>query len=213
LTQGSVAPNALLSAKGINYAPYAAHEEVEAVGNLDRAWRPLAGTVGQRATAVPADHLDTRVLTQPGRERPRGRLRQQVDGPVAFVIDQDQAVLPTATMRPLIDAEDAWRAGGKRFGSLPHQPQQRHPAGAQVQAPDQPGTRPTAERQADRLQERRQEAATASVGGDQRRQPLAEDAAWAPGEDAAKAARGHVEQHTRSTPAQVGDVPLVAAVH
>src|SRR5919202_5399845 len=129
LTQGSVAPNALLSAKGINYAPNAAHEEVEAVGNLDRARCALAGAVGQRATAVPADHLDARVLTQPGRERPRGDVRKQVDGPGAFLVDQDQAILPTATMRPLIDAEDAWGAGGRWFGSLPHQPQQRHPAG------------------------------------------------------------------------------------
>jgi hypothetical protein len=186
---------------------------MEAVGNLDCVRRTLAGTVGQGSTAVSADHLHARVLPEPGSKACRGRLRQQVDGSVAFLIDEDQGVVSTATMGPLIDAEDARRADGRRFRSLAHQPQQRHPTGTQVQASDQSGTRPPAECQSDRLQELRQEMAAASVDGDQRWQPLAEDTPRAGGECAAKAAREHAEQNTRAAPAQVGNVPLVAAVH
>jgi hypothetical protein len=115
-------------------------------------------------------------------------------------------------MRPLVHPEHAWRAARGRIGCSPHQAQQRHPTGAQVQAADQTGTRPATQGQANRLQERGQHDGPAGVDGDKRRQPLAEDPARAAREHAAETPRQDAQEDAGLTPAQVGDPPFVPAV-
>ena len=74
LTQGSVAPNALLSAKGINYAPNAAHDQVEPVRNLHPVGRatPTSVGVGFGTVACQNPHQGVRTASWP---RPLRRVR------------------------------------------------------------------------------------------------------------------------------------------
>src|SRR3989442_7328513 len=69
LTQGSVAPNTLLSAKGINYAPDTAHQNVESVSNLDGPWRSSTGALRIGPGPIAADDLDPSLCSHPLGER------------------------------------------------------------------------------------------------------------------------------------------------
>jgi hypothetical protein len=104
LTQGSVAPNALLSAKGINYAPYAAHGQMEAVCHLDGVGRAFSIGTG----VVPHDDLPARMLTKPAGEILGGAIVEQIDRPMRLQVEQQGAIaalLPT--QRHIVDAQHA----------------------------------------------------------------------------------------------------------
>ena len=141
-------------------------------------WPPARSRLGVHPTPIPTQYLNPAVLPEPLHDRRHGGLGQQLDRSVLIQVHEHGAVHVTAPEGPVVHAQHARRGCGV-LGGHAHQPQEGHPTGAQVQAPDQAGTRSPAESQAYCLQERRQQAGAAGVHRDQRWQPLAEDAARA----------------------------------
>ena len=78
------------------------------------------------ATAEHAvDVVQTTAMEQPGCERVRSAIRQQVDDPAPLKVADDRAVACTAPPCPVVDANDV-RQGRADIGGLgPDHPQQR----------------------------------------------------------------------------------------
>jgi hypothetical protein len=95
LTQGSAAPNSLLSAKGINYAPNTAHGQVKAICHLDGVWRSLACTTGVLAGTIAADELWSLVLRKPRAQRRSRAVRQEVHNLTGGHVDYHRTVAAT----------------------------------------------------------------------------------------------------------------------
>lgn len=70
-------------------------QHVPAVSDLDSPRRALAGTVGIGAGAVAGDHLDARVGPEPGSQRLGRAVRQQVENPIPFKVDEHRPVAMT----------------------------------------------------------------------------------------------------------------------
>jgi hypothetical protein len=112
-------------------------QQVEAVGHLHRGRGGPARRLRERAAAVTAEHPDVRVVAQPCGQGGAGGVGEQVHGPVAFEVHQDQAAGAPATMRPLVHAEESGRPARRRLRRPAHQAQQRGAAGAEVQPTQQ----------------------------------------------------------------------------
>ena len=80
-------------------------------GAAKRIGRSLAHTVGIGTCTVACDHFDTRVLAEPGSQRFRLPIRQEVDHLVAFQIDQNSSVAMPAAPSPIIDSQNLPQAG------------------------------------------------------------------------------------------------------
>lgn len=63
---------------------------MEWVSNLHDVWRTDPFAEGERATAVAADDLDTWMRAQPGSERGRVPVRQQVPRATALQVEMDR---------------------------------------------------------------------------------------------------------------------------
>jgi hypothetical protein len=99
------------------------------------AVRDLAGLRGAGASSVgvgpgpvPGDHLDAGVPPQPGRQRARLPIRQQVDHRMTFQVHEHRAVAVAAAQRPVVHPEHAGRRARGRLRPG-HQPQQGVRAG------------------------------------------------------------------------------------
>ena len=79
--------------------------------------------VGVEGTAIPTDDRHRGMLGQPGRQTVRRALGQEVEHLMVLQIDEDGAIALPPPPRPLIDANDLRRRGGRRRGRL-HQPQE-----------------------------------------------------------------------------------------
>ena len=66
-------------------------QQVPAIGDLYGVGSPLTDPVRVGTSAITRDDFDTRMSTQPGRERRRLTVRQQIDDLVLLQIDQDNA--------------------------------------------------------------------------------------------------------------------------
>jgi hypothetical protein len=77
----------------------AAHEQMEPVGDLHGLRCTRTGTLGVGAGAVAADDLDLGMLLEPGTQRRRLAVGQQVDDFMAFQIDEDGAVAQQTILR------------------------------------------------------------------------------------------------------------------
>ena len=98
------------------------------VRDLHRLRCASPGAVGICSRPVPADHLGARVGAQPGGERLRFPVGQQVHRPVRAHVHQHAAVDMPTPEREIIDPEHGNPAhGGVRQGA--DQPQHRGPAG------------------------------------------------------------------------------------
>ena len=104
--------------------------QVPAVGDLDRLRRAAGAAVGVDPGPVPADHLRSRPGRQPGGERVRRPLAQDVDGPAGLDVDQQRPVTAALAQRELIHAQHPRRRADGRVGHRPDQADQRHPAHA-----------------------------------------------------------------------------------
>ena len=100
----------------------AAHQQVEAIGDLDGIGGALASAFRIRLGAIAHDDLDTGMLLQPSGERLCLPSFEEIDGPMTFQVHQDGAVPVAATQRKVVDAQDAGRREGGLL-SLPFQPQ------------------------------------------------------------------------------------------
>jgi hypothetical protein len=121
---------------------------VEAVGDLHGAGGALPSAVGVGAAPIPADDGGGAVLGEPGREG-RGRpVVEQVDRPPALQIDHEGAVPVAPPEGEIVDAEHD-RAGHRRGGRRPDQPDQGRAAGADRPPGGEPRPRAAAERHPD----------------------------------------------------------------
>nr|WP_236771027.1 hypothetical protein [Agrobacterium tumefaciens] len=90
-------------------------QKVPTIGNLLCFRCSLPGSSRIRASSVPGDDFNTRMIRKPFRERVLLAVGQQIDNVVRFQIDQDRLVTLPAPPSPVIDSEDPWRlaiAGG-----------------------------------------------------------------------------------------------------
>ena len=107
MTQGSAAPNTLLSAKGINYAPNTAHAQVESVSNLYGVGGAASAGIGVGFGSITDKDLDARMCPEPGDERLSFACFQDVDGRVSFQVDQQRAIRLASAERKIVDAQHA----------------------------------------------------------------------------------------------------------
>ena len=104
--------------------------------------RPACG-FGVDATAVSADDLGARMLSQPPGYRFGFTIRQQVDDPALFQIAQDRTVAVTLPPGPVIDPKHAWRCHWCSSGSMMELTQQGRSTGQQPEPGCQPFSGPT----------------------------------------------------------------------
>ena len=84
-------------------------QQVPAVGDLRRLRRARRGAAAVLGRAVARDDLDRRAVPQPGGERRRGPVGEQVQRAAALEVHQDRAVGAPLAHRPVVHADDARR--------------------------------------------------------------------------------------------------------
>src|SRR5215471_5409346 len=84
-------------------------QQMPTVSYLDGIGRSLAHTVGIGTCTVACDHFDTRVLSEPGSQRFRLPIRQEVDHLVAFQIDQNRSIAMATAPSPVVDGKHTRR--------------------------------------------------------------------------------------------------------
>ena len=77
-----------------------------AIGDLSGFQSGLRDGAAIAAVAVPGDHLDLRMGTQPSFNRGRLAIQQQIDHPASFQIADQRAVALTLAPGPVVDAYD-----------------------------------------------------------------------------------------------------------
>ena len=85
-------------------------QQVPAIRDLNGVGSPLTDTVRIGTGAITRDDFDPGMGAQPGRERRRLTVRQQVDNLVLLQIDQDGAVAMATPPSPVVHSKYAWRA-------------------------------------------------------------------------------------------------------
>ena len=95
-------------------------QKMPAIHDLDRGWSAGPHTVGVGPGPVTGNDLHARMRLQPRRNRLRVAVGEQVDGAIAFQIDNDRAVALALAPGPIVDADDA-RCRHHRQGSRPDQ--------------------------------------------------------------------------------------------
>jgi hypothetical protein len=149
--------------------------QVETVGNLDSIRRTARDALGVGAAPIPTDDLDPRTVLQPGRQRCRRSVWQQVDEAVLLQIDQDGPIGVALPFRPVVDSEHAW-CGCRHHRRPADQAEQCGWTGRHPQAPDDPGPELATQRKRQQTDDLGQTSGTARVGGDHGWQSLGEDA-------------------------------------
>jgi hypothetical protein len=84
-------------------------EDVEAIRHLQRLWRAARGPIRKVRAAVTTDDHDLRLRLQPGRERVRLAIRQEVNDVTPLEIDEERAVTMATADTPVIDTHHPWR--------------------------------------------------------------------------------------------------------
>jgi hypothetical protein len=179
-------------------------QQVPPVGDLHGVRSPLADTVRVGTRAITRDDFDTRMSAQPGRERRRLTIRQQVDNLVLLQIDQDCAVTMATPPRPVVHPEYAWRA---RRGFAGHGggygPQQRIGTGWQTEAYGKPCAGFTAECKAEVAVQIEEPFRPARRHPRHIVEPFGEGLAGTNGVTAPKAPGGNVDPHRPPLPGQI----------
>lgn len=87
-------------------------QQMPTIRSLNGLWRSQPDTLGVGAGAIAGDDFDLRMGCQPSGNGFGLAIRQQLDGPVAFEIDDDGAVAAAAAPCPVINTDDPsgwWR--------------------------------------------------------------------------------------------------------
>src|SRR3990172_8647215 len=92
-------------------------QEVETIGYLYRIRSSLSPAISVNASAVSADYLHARMLTQPGSKAFCSAIRKEINRPVSFEIHQDCPVAPAFKSCPVIHTKHL-RNIRQRHGSL-----------------------------------------------------------------------------------------------
>ena len=125
---------------------------MEAVGDLYRLRRALAGAFAIATGAVPADHRHLAVAAQPPGQVRAVAAVEDLDRAVGGHIDQHGAVMAAFAEGEVVNAEHRHRPG-RRVGQRLDQPQQRVPAHRHPRSGGQPHARAAGQRQPDLRQQ------------------------------------------------------------
>ena len=177
-----------------------------------RPRRALSGTVGVDVGPIAGDHLHAGVVAQPSGEGAGVAVGQQIHDLAALEVDQDRAVAAALAPRPLVHPEHARRrrlGACRRFG----EPQERVGAGGHRETRREPGSRLAAKGEGDLALDVGEALAAPGEGTGDAGQPLGEGPPRAGGLGAEEAPRPDPDGHGTTLPGQVGEAPLVAAVH
>ena len=82
-------------------------QEMPTVGNLGRIRKRFGDCLPVSAVSVTSDDFDLRMLTQPGRDRRRLAIRQQVDDGTPFEIADQRSIALSLAPGPVVDPDDA----------------------------------------------------------------------------------------------------------
>ncbi len=119
------------------------------IGHLHRIRRSDPNTFGISAGPVPAHHLDTGMLKQPGRDGARGAVGEQIYRTTGGHVHHDRAIHMPAADREVVDPENRHlpdRPGGYRA----HCAQQGVPADGNPEMVGESGSGPAGDGQSDR---------------------------------------------------------------
>jgi hypothetical protein len=186
-------------------------DEMEAIDHLYGLGRAPANAIGVEVAPITTDHADRRILGQPGRDT-RGRaVRQEVHDAVVREVDQDRAVPMAPPPGPLVDTNglEGWR---ERDRSPPDQAEQRGWTGGEPQAGGQSGPSVPAQRQTDGLKSCGQSMGVASIGRNEVRQALGENATRTGRVPAEELPDRELEVYGVRRPRKVRQVALIATM-
>jgi hypothetical protein len=188
-------------------------EQVPAVGNLLGLGGGFRRRFGVGGPAVAAEDLDLGVLAQPGLQLGPVSTRQQFDDLAALQVDDDRAVDVALAHGPVVHADDA--RGWDRLGvgaALLDAAQQGVGARRHAELGRQACARFAAQGEAEVAVGVRQACGGACVLGEQVRDRLAKDAAWAVGVSTEEAPGVKAEQGGPPLDRQVMGMARVPAV-
>src|SRR5262249_23116929 len=141
-------------------------------------WRALMSTFGICPGPITANDFYSRMLAQPLRQRLSCAIRQQINWPVCFQINDYGAVGVAFPKREVIHADEARRDGRCLCAAL-HQAQQRILTGWQGQIHTQLSASIPSKGKADTALSCSQTSGTAGIGSDKGRQAFGENDALA----------------------------------
>jgi hypothetical protein len=185
-------------------------QQVPSVRDLRGVRRPGPDAVGVGPGAVAGDDLDAGAGAQPGRERGRLAVGQQVDDAPRLEVDQGRAVSLAAPPGPVTDPEHPRRRGGRRGRAL-HQAEQGIAAGRHAEALGEARAGTAAEGEADLALDAAQPVRPPRPGPGHLGQAFGEDPARAGRRDAAEPPCPEHDRGSASLPGQVGQAAAVVA--
>jgi len=186
-------------------------QQVKTICHLDGRGRALASPLGIGARSLPGDHLDSRMLLEPGGEGRSGALREERHRLVALQVHQDRAIRVACAQREIVHAQR--RGRGKRRDRQPAEPApQRVPAHCQPPAPAQAPSALSSQGHAE---------VHATLGGPQRAsgpgsghrgETCGKNAAAAVAIAAEPLADAQLQAHAVLRPRQIGQSPFIGTV-
>jgi hypothetical protein len=102
---------------------YAAHEQMPAIGHLNRLRGSFLRCSGILAPAIAADHFDLGMLLEPRTNRLHGPIRQEIQRSSRFEITNQRPIVQAAFVGPVINANELGCFLSRRL-SLPNETQQ-----------------------------------------------------------------------------------------
>ena len=90
-------------------------ENVPPISHLERCRCSIRSPTGILGRAVTGDHLDARMITQPGCECVGGAIGQEIDRLMVFEVDQQCSVDPAFLQGEIINTQHAWGYWSYRF--------------------------------------------------------------------------------------------------
>jgi hypothetical protein len=202
-------------AMGVKYLVDGLHEvlhQVKAVRNLDRVGGAWPASVRIGSGPLPGDHTDAGMGLSPqghGFGRPIG---PEGERSTPLEINHDGPIGPTIPNGPVVDSEHL-RGGHVREGQTTPQSQESMATDAQAQAtaPARPGR--SRSRHSDVHQPRREPLRPPRPGGDQRGQPLGQEATGAAAIGAEELPHLQVQHDAPWSPRQLHDLADIAAMN
>ena len=113
-------------------------QKMPTIGYLLCFRRSVPGSTRIRASPIPGDDFNTRMVRKPSRERFLLPIGQQIDNVVRFQIDQDRSVTLSAPPSPIVDAENSRPLAIASGICSPRNPQNSVGAHRHAEAGDKP---------------------------------------------------------------------------
>src|SRR5512135_2972644 len=186
-------------------------QQMPAIGDLLGIGRRFGSGLGIVRPAVPADQFDAGMSREPGLDRFRVTVGQQINDPATLQVHDDGPVASPLAPGPVVDTDEP-RGRSRLVLELLDAPEQRIRAGRHGQADGQARAGLATQGTADRAVGLAEPRGGSCVRGGEPRETLGEDATRAVGLRAGETADGQVQPHGPAEAGQVGQPPGVSAV-